>query len=69
MKVGDVKLRKVSRMKKNIEYPSLTISEELKVLGIEPNDMVVVSVDKNNNRVIIRKATREDIERIMNRVV
>jgi len=69
VKVGDVKLRKVSRMKKNIEYPSLTISEELKVLGIEPNDMVVVSVDKNNNRVIIRKATREDIERIMNRVV
>ena len=69
MKVGDVKLRKVSRMKKNIEYPSLTISEELKVLGIEPNDMVVVSVDKNNNCVIIRKATREDIERIMNRVV
>jgi len=45
---GNWKIRKVSRVKKNTDVPSLTITEELKKIGLEPGDYVVV-VTKDNS--------------------
>ncbi len=46
-------IRKVSRLKKTDDSPSLTITSELKEIGVRANDYVVVAV--KNGKIIIEK--------------
>jgi len=50
---GNWRIRKVSKIKKSIDYPSLTITESLEKIGCKPNDYVIVAVQ--NNKVVIYK--------------
>jgi len=50
---GNWVIRKVSRVSKKGNYPSLTISAELSDLGINPNDFVIVGI--RDNEIVIRK--------------
>jgi hypothetical protein len=48
---GNWRIRKVSKARKSVNIPSLTITEDLERIGCKPNDLVIVAVQ--NNRVII----------------
>ena len=48
---GNWRIRKVSRNKRSMNIPSLTITEDLERIGCKPNDLVIVAVQ--NNRIII----------------
>ena len=48
---GNWRIRKVSKARKSVNIPSLTITEDLENIGCRPNDLVIVAVQ--NNRVII----------------
>jgi hypothetical protein len=48
---GNWRIRKVSKARKSVNIPSLTITEDLEKIGCKPNDLVIVAVQ--NNRVII----------------
>jgi len=48
---GNWRIRKVSKARKSVNIPSLTITEDLEKIGCRPNDLVIVAVQ--NNRVII----------------
>jgi hypothetical protein len=50
---GNWRIRKVSKAKKSIDSPSLTITESLEKIGCKPNDYVIVAVQ--NNKVVIYK--------------
>jgi len=50
---GNWRIRKVSKARKNVNIPSLTITEDLEKIGCKPNDLVIVAVQ--NNKVVIYK--------------
>jgi hypothetical protein len=50
---GNWRIRKISRIRKNVNIPSLTITESLEKIGCKPDDYVVVAVQ--NNRIVIYK--------------
>lgn len=56
---GNWKIRRVSmnkgRNKTKESIPSLTITEELKVLGLNPGDLVIVAIDQENKAIVIYK--------------
>jgi len=50
---GNWRIRKVSKARKSVDIPSLTITEDLEKIGCKPNDLVVVVVQ--NNKIVIYK--------------
>jgi len=50
---GNWRIRKISRARKNVNIPSLTITEDLERIGCKPDDLVVVVVQ--NNKIVIYK--------------
>jgi hypothetical protein len=50
---GNWKIRKVSKARRSVNIPSLTITEDLERIGCKPDDLVIVAVQ--NNRVVIYK--------------
>ena len=44
---GNWRIRKVSKARKSMSIPSLTITEDLEKIGCKPNDLVIVAVQKN----------------------
>jgi hypothetical protein len=50
---GNWKIRRVSRSRKRMDIPSLTITGDLERIGCKPDDLVIVVVQ--NNRIVIYK--------------
>ena len=51
---GNWKIRKVSRIRKHSDIPSLTISEELERIGCRPNDFVIVVL--SDGKIVVYRA-------------
>ena len=51
---GNWKIRRVSRIRRHSDIPSLTISEELKKLGCKPNDFVIVVLSEG--KIVVYRA-------------
>lgn len=50
---GSWRIRKVSRARKSVDIPSLTITEDLEKIGCKPDDLVIVAI--KNNKIVIYK--------------
>lgn len=51
---GNWKIRKVSRIRRHSDIPSLTISEELEKIGCKPDDFVVVVLSEG--KIVVYRA-------------
>ncbi len=52
--------RTISRLRKDKETPSLTLTSDLEAIGLKVGDTVIVAIDRDNRKIIIEPLMKDN---------